>query len=337
MVTLQDIAEFCGVSRSTVSKALNWQKDINKQTAKRIRDAAKEMGYFPNSAARSLKTNKTLNLGVLFVDKTGSGFRHEYFSEILESIKSAAEKRGYDITFISNNLGSRGLSFYEHARYRGCDGVVIANADFTDPKVKELVNSSIPTVTIDYVYEGCTAVLSDNVDGMSKITEYLLLKGHKRIAMIHGEITLVTKKRIATFRRICKQNGVEIIDGFIKEACYHNPKVSALATIELLDLKIAPTCIVYPDDFSYIGGMNVIEQRGLKVPDDISVVGYDGILLSQVLRPKLTTYKQNSEDIGSIAVNKLISSIEEPALSTPEIITVIGSLIEGQTVKEIYD
>jgi LacI family transcriptional regulator len=335
LITLKDISEYCGVSNSTVSKALNGQKDISKETAQKVREAARKLGYLPNSAARSLKTNKTLNLGVLFVDKTSSGLRHEYFSGMLESIKSTAESKGYDITFISRNLGERKMSFYEHAKYRGCDGVVIASVDFTNPDVIELVNSEIPTITIDYVYNKCTSVLSDNLDGMKQIAEYVYSQGHRRIAIIHGENTSVTQKRLASFRNTCKKIGLELDESLIKEARYHDPKLSALATKELLDLDKKPTCILYPDDFSFIGGKNVIEERGLKIPDDISVVGYDGVLLSQILRPQLTTYKQDSEEIGKIAAQKLIEQIEEPTLYIPEIITVTGKLLRGGTVEKI--
>ncbi|MGD1817539.1 MAG: LacI family DNA-binding transcriptional regulator [Pleomorphochaeta sp.] len=335
MITLKDISEYCGVSNSTVSKALNGQKDISKETAQKVREAARKLGYLPNSAARSLKTNKTLNLGVLFVDKTSSGLRHEYFSGMLESIKSTAESKGYDITFISRNLGERKMSFYEHAKYRGCDGVVIASVDFTNPDVIELVNSEIPTITIDYVYNKCTSVLSDNLDGMKQIAEYVYSQGHRRIAIIHGENTSVTQKRLASFRNTCKKIGLELDENLIKEARYHDPKLSALATKELLDLDKKPTCILYPDDFSFIGGKNVIEERGLKIPEDISVVGYDGVLLSQILRPQLTTYKQDSEEIGKIAAQKLIDQIEEPTLYIPEIITVTGKLLRGGTVEKI--
>lgn len=335
MITLKDISEYCGVSNSTVSKALNGQKDISKETAQKVREAARKLGYLPNSAARSLKTNKTLNLGVLFVDKTSSGLRHEYFSGMLESIKSTAESKGYDITFISRNLGERKMSFYEHAKYRGCDGVVIASVDFTNPDVIELVNSEIPTITIDYVYNKCTSVLSDNLDGMKQIAEYVYSQGHRRIAIIHGENTSVTQKRLASFRNTCKKIGLELDESLIKEARYHDPKLSALATKELLDLDKKPTCILYPDDFSFIGGKNVIEERGFKIPEDISVVGYDGVLLSQILRPQLTTYKQDSEEIGKIAAQKLIEQIEEPTLYIPEIITVTGKLLRGGTVEKI--
>ena len=101
MVSLKTIAEKCGVSTATVSKALNDQKDISEETKSRIRTVAEQLGYFPNAAARSLKTNHSYNLGVLFEEEAGRGLQHEYFSGVLNGLKVQAEKQGYDITFIN--------------------------------------------------------------------------------------------------------------------------------------------------------------------------------------------------------------------------------------------
>lgn len=335
MITLKDIAKKCNVSLATVSKALNGQSDIAEQTADFIRQTAKEMGYLPNSAARALKTNRSHNIGVLFVDKTSSGLKHEYFSAILNSLKEQAEKKGYDITFISKNLGSHSMSYYEHAKYRNCDGVVIASVDFHDEDVIRLVNSEIPTVTLDYIFNNCFAVMSDNISSMQDIVSYVHSMGHEKIAYIHGEDTSVTQKRLASFYKTCKQLQIDVPDDYIKSAIYHDPRASGLATRELLSLKDRPTCILYPDDFSFIGGMNEIEKQGLRIPEDISVVGYDGILLSQVLRPKLTTYKQDAEEIGKQSALALIEKIENPKQFILDHIIVKGSFIEGETVKRI--
>ena len=126
MPSLKDLAKECGVSVATVSKALNNQPDISAATRERVRAAAHRMGYLPNAAARSLKTNRTYNLGVLFVDERQSGLTHEYFSAVLDSFKVEAEKHGYDITFINHNISGRSMSYLEHCRYRNVDGVVIA-------------------------------------------------------------------------------------------------------------------------------------------------------------------------------------------------------------------
>lgn len=335
MVKIKDIAEKCGVSVSTVSKALSDYPDINKNTVEYIRQVARSMGYLPNAAARALRTNRSYNIGVLFIDKTESGLRHEFFSVILNSVKVEAESHGYDITFTSRNIGEMQMTYYEHAKYRNCDGVVIASIDFKDSDVVRLVESDIPTVTIDHIFNNRTAVLSDNVRSMQELVDYVVSQGHRDIAFIHGEDTYVTQQRLASFRKACLRHGLVIPEEYIKEGLYHDPRSSALLTREMLSLKKRPTCIFYPDDFSYIGGMNEIERQGLTIPDDISVVGYDGILLSQVLRPRLTTYRQNAEEIGKTAAAKLIEMIENPKLFIPEQILIPGAVIKGETVKKI--
>ena len=334
MVTITDISKECGVSRATVSKALNGAKDIAPETAQRIRDCAARMGYLPNATARALKLGRSNNIGILFVDKTSSGLSHEFFSHILESVKAEAERTGYDITFISSDIGSFKMDYYEHARYRNCDGVVIASVDFTDPAVVRLASSEIPTVTIDYVFNNRTAVLSDNVLGTERLVRYAYSMGHRKIAFIHGEITAVTQKRMASFRKTCAELGMSVPEDYIVPAVFHDPRSSGLATRKLMALKDRPTCILYPDDYSYIGGMNELEKQGVSVPDDVSVMGYDGIPLASVLRPRLTTYRQPAEKIGMEAAKRLIEQIEHPDIWLPQIVTVAGDLQEGDTVKK---
>lgn len=335
MITLKDIARECSVSLATVSKALNGHTDIGANTALTIKKKARELGYLPNTAARALKTKRSYNIGVLFVDQTASGLKHEYFSEILNSVRVTSERKGYDITFITKDLGTAEMNYYEHARYRSCDGVIIATVDYKDPDVKELIESSIPTVTLDYVFDGNTAVMSDNVGGMEALVQYVYDQGHRRIAMIHGEDTAVTQKRLASFYKMCKNLNILVNEDYIKEAIYHDTKGTASATKELIKLNPKPTCIFFPDDFSFVGGMNEIEKSGLSIPEDISVVGYDGILLSQVLRPKLTTYKQNAEKLGRLAAEKLVEEIENKKSFIPQQYVVNGEMLIGGTVKKI--
>lgn len=335
MVTIKDISKKCGVSSATVSKVLNGRGDIGEETSKRIKAVAKEMGYFPNSMARTLKTKKSNNLGVLFTDETNSGLTHEYFSAILNSFKNQAEELGYDITFLSQKTGDMKLSYLEHCKYRYFDGIVVANVDFEDSQVLELVQSDMPTVIIDYLFNNKTTILSDNVTSLEALITHVHEKGHSKIAFIHGELTLVTKNRLAGFYKTCQALGIEVNEDYIKQGAYHNPKESGLATRELLKLKDPPTCILYPDDFSYIGGMNEIERQGLSIPADISTVGYDGIYLSQVLRPKLTTWKQDTDILGKEAAIQLIDTINNPKTFIPKQITVPGTLLVGKSVQDI--
>ncbi len=332
MVSIKDISIRCRVSVATVSKALNNYSDIADVTKENIRRVAKEMGYFPNSSARALKTNRSYNLGVLFVDEAQSGLTHEYFAKMLDSFKVEAEKNGYDITFISKYRGDKSMSCYEHSKYRGVDGVVIACIDFSDHEVLELIAGELPVVTIDHVFDNRTAIVSDNAKGMKDLITYIYNMGHRRIAYIHGADSSVTFNRIGSFYKTLGELGISVPDEYVKNGVYHDPDTTKRLTTELLELKKRPTCIIFPDDFSCIGGINAIKEKGLRIPEDISLAGYDGILLSQMLNPKLTTLQQDTSAMGKYAAQKLITMIENPKASIIERIVIEGRLIEGNSV-----
>lgn len=335
MVSIKDVSVRCGVSVATVSKALNDHKDIAAATKENVRRVAKEMGYFPNSSARALKTNRTYNLGVLFVDEAQSGLTHEYFANVLDSFKVEAEKNGYDITFISKHTGRKDMSYYEHSKYRGVDGVVIACINFSDPDVLELIRGELPVVTIDHVFDNRTAIISDNIKGMRDLITYIHEMGHKKIAFIHGADSSVTQNRVGTFYKVLGELGIDVADDYVKNGIYHDPDTTARLTKELLELKDRPTCIIFPDDFSCVGGINAIKERGLRIPEDISIVGYDGILLSQVLDPKLTTLQQDTGALGRKAAEKLIALIENPKAAIIERVVVEGKVLKGKSVRNL--
>lgn len=335
MVSMKEIAKRCNVSVASVSKALNGYSDISEETRKFILRTASEMGYLPNSSARTLKTRRSYNLGVMFVDEAMSGLTHDYFNHVLESFKRTAEEKGYDITFTSGNVSGQKMSYYEHCRYRGVDGVVIACINFSTKEVRELVCSEIPIVTIDHVFDGRIAVVSNNILGMEELVTYVYEQGHRKIAYIHGEDSSVTRSRLNSFYRTLQRNGVEVPEYYDKEIPYRDADSAAQATAELLDLPDPPTCILYPDDFSAIGGINEIRERGLRIPEDVSIAGYDGITLARVLEPKLTTMCQDTAAIGRIAAEKLIDLIENPKTTLIDKFTVDGTLFKGASVKKI--
>lgn len=337
MVSMKEIAKKCNVSVASVSKALNGYSDISEETRKLILKTASEMGYLPNSSARILKTRKSYNIGVMFVDEAASGLTHDYFNHVLESFKRTAEERGYDITFTSGQISGQKLSYYEHCRYRGVDGVVIACVDFYAEEVQELIRSEIPVVTIDHVFDGNIAVVSNNSQGMEDLVTYIYEQGHRRIAYIHGDNTSVTRTRLSSFHRTLQRMGLEIPDEYIKESPYRDADTSAKMTGELLDLPHPPTCILYPDDYAAIGGINEIRERGLRIPEDISVAGYDGITIAKILEPKLTTLCQDTVAIGRIAAEKLIDLIENPKTTLIDRFTVDGTLFKGASVSEVKD
>lgn len=335
MVTIKMIAKECGFSVATVSKALNGAPDISSETRDHIRKVASDMGYMPNAAARMLKTSRSYNFGVLFEDQANKGLTHNFFSHILNSFKHRSEELGYDISFLSDRLGGRDISYVEHARYRNCDGVVIASVDYTEHAVVDLVNSGIPVVTIDYVFDNCASVLSDNVGGMAELVKYIYSMGHRKIAFAHGEDTAVTRYRIASFCRTCKELGLEVPEEYLVQSMFLNAQAAEQVTRTLLSLPDPPTCIIYPDDTSYFGAINELERMGLSVPDDVSAVGYDGLEIAQMLRPRLTTLKQDAVRMGEAAAEELARAVEEGRAYIPSRILVPGWIMIGETVKDL--
>ena len=336
MVSMKDVSVACGVSVATVSKALNGQRDVSAATRENILRVAKEMGYFPNSAARTLKTNRSNNIGVLFVDESRSGLTHDYFANVLDSLKRTAEEKGYDITFINTSKTRKNrMSYLEHCRYRGFDGVVIACVDFYAPEVYELATSDIPVVTVDFVFDGVSAVTSDNVGGIRDLIHYVYEKGHRRIAYIHGSDSDVTRRRVSSYRETMKELGLEIPEEYFREAAYRATSIARKETEKLLDLEEPPTCILYPDDFAAFGGMGAIQSRGLQIPEDISVVGYDGIRLARHIKPKLTTLRQDTEEIGKQAAMRLIDLIDSREENPVAPVVVKGSVFEGDSVADL--
>lgn len=334
-VSLKDIAKTCGMSVATVSKALNDRSDISEATKKKVRQTAADMGYLPNSAARMLKTKRSYSLGVLLEDNAGCGLTHEYFSRVLDGFKTEAEKRGYDITFL--RTVNRDMGFLENCRYRGLDGAVVVNMDFSDPQVTRLLEeTTFPCLTIDYTCNTRTSIESDNVKGVRDLAKYVCSLGHTKIAYIHGENeSEVTKRRVAAFYTVMEEKGINVPDEYVMESRYLNSKDAAACTKRLLELPDPPTCILYPDDMCAFGGIEYLRSVGISVPKDISVTGYDGTQFSQMLLPPLTTYWQDAEKMGQQAAEELIAAVEHPKSTYIKRITIGGKLWKGGTVAKI--
>ena len=166
--------------------------------------------------------------------------------------------------------------------------------------------------------------------------DYIIGMGHKKIAYIHGQdYSTVTRDRLAAYYRVMEAHGIEVTEGYIKSARYLETEEVAERTKELLEMKDRPTCILFPDDMALIGGLNVIRAKGLKIPKDISIAGYDGSRLSQMFSPKLTTVKQDTDQIGKEAADRLISIIEKPKTALMERVVIEGILLKGESVGRV--
>ena len=328
MVRLKDIAEACGVSVATVSRALNGLTNENKERTAMICQVAREMGYYPNAAARTLKTSRSCNIGILYEER----MNHEYFSSLFDELRREADQHGYDLTFLGQGSNAES-NYYEHARQRSLDGVIVVQADYDAAGIIRLATSSIPTVIIDHTYDGCDCVISDNRTSMEQIVRHVYARGHRRVAFIQGEKGAVSRERLAGFYKVCAELGVRVPVEYIREGHFHNPAECAGFIRTLMDLEESPDCILCPDDYSCLGALWLLESQGIKVPDDISLVGYDGIRMSQMITPHLTTYRQDTVQIAREVFSLIIDAIESPETHVPKQITVPGMLIEGETVR----
>ena len=336
MATIQELSQRCGVSISTVSKALNGYSDISDKTRELVIKTANEMGYFPNAGARTLKLKKTYNIGILFNTTVKLGLKNEYFAHILEAFREEARKSGYDITLIDHYVGRRKMTYLEHCEYRHFDGVCIICTDFEDEEVIRLVNSDIPVVTIDYAFQKAYSIISDNYGGMKQLTSYVISQGHREIALIHGiKSSLVTKNRIDAFYDVLSDNGIKMSPEYVIEGQYRDYTISEEIAFKLLKLPKKPTCIMAPDDLSALGVMSAIRRRGLKPMKDISVTGYDGVAMNSLVGPKLTSVKQERDLIGKEAARKLIKQMESGKDGPLDTIFMKQTLMIGNSVRKI--
>lgn len=341
MVSIKEVARRSGVSVATVSKALNGKSDIGEETKRRIRKIADEMGYLPNATARALRSKRSYSIGVLFGRDDGEGLTDEFFPKVLNSFKKAVEKRGYEIIFLNKEIGNHTMTYLEHCRYRGVDGVVLAYVQYEEPEIIELIESDFHVVTVDRVFEKKPSVCYDYAQGIKELLTYIYSKGHKKIAYIHGQSSdirikcheiVITKERVDSFYHTMAELGLRVPEEYIKEGEYLNCCKAGQLTAELMELPDPPTCILYPNDFSALGGMREIYKRKLVIPDDISIAGYDGIPLSKALTPELTTLEQDLDKMGEAIAKSIVSLIENPTKTEPERVVIQGRVLQGESV-----
>ena len=336
-VTIKDVAAKCGLSISTVSKAFNNYADISAETREVVQRAAKEIGYYPNAIARTLKTNRSYNLGVLFQEESGTGLTHAFFAQLLQAFKAEAEKHGYDITFINHNIGRSGMTYLEHCRYRNVDGVVIICVDFYAPEVVELVAGDIPVVTIDHIFANRSCVLSENVEGMQNLVTHAASLGHRRIAYVHGEKASVTENRITGYYRGLAAYGIAANPDYLVASVYDNPEAGAAALRQLMALPEPPTCIILQDDHAALGALDAAAELGIRIPEELSIAGFDASPFARMCRPRLTTVAQDTERMGCQAALYLIDRIENPRTAGSETAMIPTQLVIGESVGKVKE
>lgn len=332
-VTIKDVARQCHMSIATVSKVFNGYSDISEATRRQVLEAAHDIGYRPNALARALKTNRSYNIGVLFVDENVSGLTHPFFAAVLNAFKAESEAHGYDVTFINHNIGAMDMTFLEHCRYRNVDGVCLACVDFRSPEVEALAAGDIPCVTIDHRFDDRPCVMSDNVNGIRMLVDRAVTLGHARIAYIHGQRnSLVTEARIQSYLDAMDRHGLPVPEGYLVSGRYDDVEDIRPRLKTLMAREDPPSCVLLPDDASYFSALDTLRDMGLRVPEDVSVAGYDGVRSVQAVRPHLTTVRQDSNAMGKQAAMCLIDHIEHAGNAVSDVVLIPTTLIEGETM-----
>ncbi|MDA3846854.1 MAG: LacI family DNA-binding transcriptional regulator [Vallitaleaceae bacterium] len=322
MVKMKDIAKVTGYSITTVSKAFNGYKDISDDAKKIILKTADDMGYIPKANARSLATKRSLMIGIIFDEALGFGIRHPFFGAVIEFFKEEVEKDGYDIIFISKNIGKSNVKTYlDHCRLRGVDGVFIACANFDNPEIQQLINSNIPSVTVESFDNKIHSVNSDDFHGLYMGVEYLARLGHTKIAHIAGDATaLAGQERKRGYLAGLKNEGIEAVEDYLVGGNMFSFDSGYKAMKVLLGLDNPPTAITTSGDMMALGAIKCIRDAGYHIPRDFSILGYDNIDMLEYMALGITTIAQNVSQMGKKAANILVQNIKVPGMNKKEII-----------------
>ncbi len=338
MVTIKDISKQSGFSVATVSKVLNNYPDISKATRDIVLKACNEMGYIPNLSARSLKTHRSHTIGIIFEEITNQGLQHPLFAKILESFKSLVESRGYDIMFLAKRMGKLDGSYLQHAKRKQVDGVLVLCEDFNSVDMLELYDSNMPLVLIDFNVSNGITITSNNEDAMNQGVQYLKSIGHKHIAHIYGDpSTYIGNIRKLAFEKTVEDSGLPLNTSFLVSGEYFSKEDGYRAMKKLLKLSVQPTAIFCASDLLAIGAIQAIKETGKTVPNDYSIIGFDGIDLGQMITPRLTTIRQDARKMGEIAARKVMQLIDNRETSVVgETITVDTFLITGESTRVLH-
>jgi LacI family transcriptional regulator len=314
-VNITELARLSGVSVGTVSRALNGYPDVNEATRERVMALAQELDYTPDAAARKLVTRRSHVVGVVL--DTGEGhpdLGHPFFHEVLVGLKQELGARGFDLLLLSSANPGGGYgdhSYLKRCLHHGVEGVVLMGVAADDPEVERLARSSLPTVSVDLELAGRATrwVTSDSEGGAQLAVEHLAALGHRRIAHIAGPpVTTPGRARLNGFRRAIADANLPYGDDLVAYGdFYYDAGRDAMG--RLLDLPHAPTAVFAASDMMAIGAMRAVHERGLSVPQDVSVVGFDDIPMAAMAHPPLTTIRQEKAEIGALASRTLIECI----------------------------
>lgn len=331
--TIKDIARRTGVSHSTVSRALRGDPLISSETTERIRQAALDMAYLPSAAARSLKTNRSLVLGVIV-----SSIDDPFFSEIMFGIEDVAQQAGYRLFIAaSQHDASREQKIVQSLMEHRADGVIICSSSYSAEQGRQLLENGFPIVVVNH--QGAEnfhySIFHDDIDGSRHITRHLIDLGHRKIAYLGNSLSgRTTLDRLSGYQSELESAGIDIPAGYIHHVAGGDPRSGQQSLAHFLDLPHPPTAIVCFNDMLAIGVLRGCREAGISVPDELSVTGFDNITFSAYTWPALTTFDQPKQSIGSEAASlllDLLSADSHPDAFQPKEIILKGKLLIRQS------
>jgi LacI family transcriptional regulator len=307
---IKDVARAAGVSTATVSHVLNKTRFVSEETRVRVERAIESCNYYPNANARSLASGRSHTLGLLISD-----ISNPFFPELVKSIETVAFERGHEVILANTDYNDeRTLSNVRRFIERKVAGVALMTSELDKGLIEELARCHVPVVFLDIGSPGvCMSnIVVDYESGISEAISHLHWLGHRRIAYVGGPARLRSAaRRLAAFRdsmahQLPDSTPLEIYEGDFRL------EGGRRAAREMLGAGTLPTAVVVANDMMALGLMKEFHERGLHVPDDISIVGFDDIAFAELSNPPLTTVCLPRVELGRKAVEALMATIEHP-------------------------
>jgi LacI family transcriptional regulator len=308
--TIHDVAAAAGISYGTVSRVINDAPHVKPETRLRVHEAMDRLGYVVDRRARSLAGGRSQSLAVLVPD-LGTG----YIGEIIRGIDAEVELAQYDLLlYTTHRQAAKETSYVANIARGMADGLVLVLPSDLQAIVERLRQIAFPFVLVDYqgVEEQVPAVCATNWQGAYNATEYLIEIGHCRIGFITGDMEMAAaRNRLAGHQAALRTQHLSSEPELIRGGQFHYSDGYA-ATLDLLALSDPPTAIFASNDDMALGAMDALRGQGLRVPDDISVVGFDGIPQAALVHPPLTTVSQPLAKMGRVATQMLLDQLNDP-------------------------
>ena len=329
-ITIKDIARAAGVSHTTVSRALHDHPAISTETIAQIKQLAVKMGYVPSATARGLKTRRTRALGVIV-----SHIDDPFWSEVLQGIDGILHPAGYSLFVAATHRDKqREKEVVQAMVQRGVDGVILCAPQFSPEQSQLLQTNGLPMVIVNN--EGASAsqhlVYNDDVYGIRVVTRHLIELNHRQIAFLGNEIGgRTTIEREKGFREEMLASGLEVNEAYVHLAPHSLPSGGYAGAEYFLSLPNRPTALICYNDNMVVGVYSALYRAGLRIPQDMSVTGFDDITIAAYLTPPLTTLRQLKHDLGTEAASMMLRILEardeSGTLPEPQKIALNGELV----------